>query len=83
MTVGVPEINLDTWGLKYVKKKMATGNQQTTGRESDAGGGKHYSTGSDKKLLNKRGVLHIGNKKQSHIISNLYNITIFSKFCSK
>ena len=50
MTVGVPEINLDTWGLKYVKKKMATGNQQTTGRESDAGGGQHYSTGSDKKI---------------------------------
>ena len=24
MTVGVPEINLDTWGLKYVKKKGAT-----------------------------------------------------------
>ena len=24
MTVGVPEINLDTWGLKYVKKKSST-----------------------------------------------------------
>ena len=24
MTVGVPEINLDTWGLKYVKKKGAS-----------------------------------------------------------
>jgi len=21
LTVGVPEINLDTWGLRYVKKK--------------------------------------------------------------
>ena len=50
MTVGVPEINLDTWGLRYVKKKMATGSQQTTGRESDAGGGQHYSTGADKKI---------------------------------
>ena len=24
MTVGVPEINLDTWGLRYVKKKSST-----------------------------------------------------------
>ena len=29
---------------------MATGNQQITGRESDAGGGQHYSTGADKKI---------------------------------
>ena len=26
MAVGQPETNLDTWGLKYVKKKTATEN---------------------------------------------------------
>ena len=38
--------------------------------------------GSNRKLLNKRGVLHIGNQKQSHIISNLYDnlIKINSNF---
>ena len=37
---------------------------------------------SNRKLLNKRGVLHIGNQNQSHIIKNLYDnlIKINSNF---
>ena len=44
MTVGVPDISLDTWGLKYVKKKSPTQNVDTSTSETERRGVSAHSS---------------------------------------
>ena len=55
---------IESYGNNIVRKLTTASKNFFNGQEDIS---------SDKKLLNKRGVLHIGNKKQSHIINNLYD----------
>jgi len=58
MTVGVPEINLDTWGLKYVKKKSPTQNVDTSTTETERRGvGAHsnFQSGKPSENITTRG----------------------------
>ena len=53
MTVGVPEISLDTWGLRYVKKKSPTQNVDTSTTETGRRGvGAHSNFESGKPSKN-------------------------------